>query len=90
MGEEAGVDDVFEQMDNGQDTEVTEDTDGNDDSLRSNRVDDPVSNQCFTILVLSWNIHKKKHIRLRISLGVHNCWICMSQVVTLIPVLTSS
>ncbi|XP_054277555.1 polyadenylate-binding protein 2-B isoform X2 [Macrosteles quadrilineatus] len=41
MGEEAGVDDVFEQMDNGQDTEVTEDTDGNDDSLRSNRVDDP-------------------------------------------------
>jgi len=41
MGEEAGSDDVFERLENGQDSEVAEDVDGGDESNRSSRVDDP-------------------------------------------------
>lgn len=47
MTEEAGSDDVFERIENGQDGDNLEEAEMGDDGSRGNRVDDPVS---FVIL----------------------------------------
>jgi len=41
MADEAGSDDVFERLENGQDTETMEDTDGGEETPRTGRVEDP-------------------------------------------------
>uniref|UniRef100_A0A1B6LN98 RRM domain-containing protein n=1 Tax=Graphocephala atropunctata TaxID=36148 RepID=A0A1B6LN98_9HEMI len=41
MADEAGSDEIFERMENGQDGENAEETDGGDDTMRGGRVDDP-------------------------------------------------
>lgn len=43
MTEEAGSDDVFDRIENGQDGDNVEEAEMGDDGSRGNRVDDPVS-----------------------------------------------
>lgn len=55
MADEPGTDDVFERIENGQDSENIEEADGADDAMRG-RVDDPVSIWILFIIIIGTRI----------------------------------
>lgn len=72
MTEEAGSDDVFERIENGQDGDNLEEAEMGDDGSRGNRVDDPVSFFYFKkvaglILLYYASLHSFKGASLQIS-----------------------